>query len=551
MANDALKVAEKVLAEDTGAESLIDPIYQKFVRSVTRAIGSTEFYQYFMNALSGADNELQFSNRKVVKTVDTVWVDAVEGALESFQKIVAAPRNVIQEEELIVNVANAKKARSETVRHLAQHAALVEDFNDETGDVRPSKLMQRYREDSIGQYENRLVFTTMEIAHRFVQIRYDALMEQMGDEYGAKLKIRSDMESATEHVHMDMFMHIKEIDSALDTDRKHNDVFNRISRTNRVLTMLMNTDFAQQLSKLPRVKGTINKTNVLKRNKSYHQVMLLYEFLKSYSEVGYSIDIVEQAPEIDERFEEDIYRNILFNYLVLKGYLQDEEDRMVPVEAEEKKQSLHPKFIKEIIEELTEDYDLTDVEIRKVLIEELTREQLMQEEAAERLRLVEEKEAQMTEEERIAEFQRKLEQEMQRQKDERYRERYILELDYFREHLQERLMMRRREEEASGLGNPKEDFADAALLLEAAEKQRHEAEIEALRQVELAAYKSYMEEISYFWAHLEVFKEQREQEEEEQRHAEELRQLARQERMQELQSKKQSLGSSLLKWRRG
>ncbi len=551
MADDSLKVAEAVLTEDTGAESLIDPIYQKFVRSVTRAIGSTEFYQYFMNAVSGADNEFQFSNRKVVKTVDTVWVDAIEGTLEAFQNVIAAPRNVIQEEELIVNVANARKAGSETVRHLAQHAALVEDFNDESGDVRPSRLMQRYREDSIGQYENRLVFTTMEVAHRFVKIRYDALMEQMGDEYGAKLKIRSDMESATEHIHMDMFLHIKEIDSALETDRKHNDIFNRVARVNRVLTMLMNTDFAQQLAKLPRVKGVLNKTNVLKRNKSYHQIMLLYEFLKSYSEVGYSIDIVEQAPVITEQFEQDIYRNILFNYLVLKGYLQDEEDRKVPVEAEEKRQSLYPKFIKQIVEELTEDYNLTDVEVRKVLIEELTREQLMQEEAAERLRLVEEQQSRMTEEERIAEFQRRLEEEMQHKKDERYRESYVLELDYFKEHLQARMMMRRQEEETSGLDRPKEDFTDAALRLEEAERQKLEVEAEALRQKEMSTYKSYMEEIMYFQEHLEVYKEQREQEEEKQRHDEELRQLARRERMQELQTKKQSFGSSLLKWRRG
>ena len=82
-----------------------------------------------------------------------------------------------------------------------------------------------------------------------------------------------------------------------------------------------------------------------------------------------------------------IYHNILFNYLILKGYLEDEKDRLVPAPVKTKQRSLKPKFIKEIIEELTEDYDLPDVEIRKVLIEELTKEQLMHEEAEERRRL--------------------------------------------------------------------------------------------------------------------------------------------------------------------
>ena len=105
--------------------TLIDPIYTKFVRGVTRAIGSTEFYEFFMDAVSRAQNEFQFSNRKLVKTVNLTWVDAIEESLDAFQKIISSPRNVLKEEDLIVNVANAKKSGAETVRHLAQHSGLV------------------------------------------------------------------------------------------------------------------------------------------------------------------------------------------------------------------------------------------------------------------------------------------------------------------------------------------------------------------------------------------------------------------------------------------
>ena len=116
----------------TGAkkkDQLIDPLYQKVTKSVIRALGSTDFYEFFMDAISRADNQLQFSNRKMEKTVDLTWVDAVEDSLASFQNIVSNPRNVIREDELIVNVANAKKAGADVVRHLAQHSALVEKFD--------------------------------------------------------------------------------------------------------------------------------------------------------------------------------------------------------------------------------------------------------------------------------------------------------------------------------------------------------------------------------------------------------------------------------------
>ena len=182
------------MAGKSTKKTQIDPLYQKYTNSVIRALGSSDFYQFFMDSISKADNEFQFSNRKLEKTVDLAWVDAIEESLEGFQNIIALPRNVIKEEELIVNVANAKKAGADTVRHLAQHASMIEDFNAQTGDVRPSKLMQKYREDSVSLYENRLVYTAMESAYHFVKIRHDALFGAMSDEFGAKLKLRSDMD---------------------------------------------------------------------------------------------------------------------------------------------------------------------------------------------------------------------------------------------------------------------------------------------------------------------------------------------------------------------
>ena len=211
-------------------DGLIDPLYQKYTKSVIRALGSTEFYEFFMDAISRADNQFQFSNRKMEKTVDLDWVDTIEDSLSAFQNIVSNPRNIIKEDEVIVNVANAKKAGADVVRHLAQHAELVEKFDTDSGDVRPSKLMQKYREDTVGLYENRLVFTVLEMTYEFVKIRHDALFNAMSDEFGAKLKVHSNMETATELVHVDVFLHIKETDSAIQTDEKNGETFGRISK---------------------------------------------------------------------------------------------------------------------------------------------------------------------------------------------------------------------------------------------------------------------------------------------------------------------------------
>lgn len=486
-----------------GAEKeQIDVIYQKYVKGVVRALGSTEFYEYFMAAIAGADNEIQFSNRRMEKIVDTDWIDAIESALTGFQNIIENPRNIIREDELIVNVANAKKTGSDVVRHLAMHASLVEDFDEESGDVRPNRVMQKYREDSIGQvYENRVVFTTLEMAYQFVRIRHDALFEAMSDEFGAKLKVKTDMESSNESVHLDLFLHIRDTDSAIDTDDKNREVFDRISRLYRILSINMSSHFARHMAKYPRIKGKVTKTNVLKKNKNYHAILELLEFLRGYDSVGYTIKIIEQNPIVDETFQEDIFRNTLFQYLVLKNHLERDKDRRLPTPKKSKKRVLKPKFIKEIIEELTEDYDLPDVEIRKVLIEELTKEQLMREEAAERRRLIEERARRKKEEadrirlekekererlrlereaekerirlEKEAEKQRLLIERMEFEQEERRRSKlFKQELERFAKQYEERLEL--RSEEGSKEIFAAENFEDAAYIVEEAERIKQE-----------------------------------------------------------------------------
>lgn len=490
----------------TRDSSLIDPVYQRFVRGVMRAVGSTEFYDFFMDSIAKAQNEIQFSNRKLVKTIDITWVDAIEEALEAMQRIIASPRNVIREEELVVNVANARKAGAETVRHLAMHSGLVEKFDEENGEVRPSKLMQRYREDSLGMYENRLVYTTLEYAQHFVQVRYDALFEAMNDEFGAKLKVTTEMDTAVEHVHFDMFLHIKETESVLETDRKNQEVFGRISRIYRVLNVFMSSPFAQQMSKLPRIKGNISQTNILKKNPDYKTVLKLLDFIRKYDDVGYAIQITEQKPEISDDFQRDIFHNIMFNYLILKGYLEEEKDRKIPGKVSGRKRKLKPKMIRQIIEELTEDYDLPDVEVRKVLIEELTKKDLMREEAAERHRLVEEaeqrkrEEAQRLEAEHQAEMERlraekraeqerrRLEKEAQEEKkrqemlaqkieDRRRSKIFEAELKNFRDNLDERLNKRERETQKREKQESVEAVAKASQ-----EKKRKEKEEKLLER---------------------------------------------------------------------
>ena len=535
--------------------SLIDDVYLKYTKSVIRTLASTEFYDFFMHEIAIAQNEFQFSNRRLEKIIDIKWVEAVEEALESLQFIVSNPRNIIREEEIVVNIAHAKKGEPAVVRHLAQHGALVDDFDEGRGEVRPNHLMQKLRDDSVVIYENRLVITVLEDAYHFVKIRYDALANAMTDEFGAKLKLTSNMESATENVHLDMFLHIKEKDDILSTDEKHGDVFARVARLNRILAAFMNSPFAREMAKAQRVRGALVKTNVIKKNPNYKAVAKLYEFFHYYQDIGYAIKVEEQSPDISDTFQRDIFHGVMFNYIILKNYLEDEKSREVPTAAPAKRRVLKPKFIKEIIEELTEDYDLPDIEIRRVLIEELTKEQLMLEEEEERRRLVEEQEKRrQEEEERIRreqeeeEERRRLEEERQAEvlRKEQEAERARLEFERLERELEdnrrgklfkaelefvfrgiEDLLIARRELEEQRLAmEATQEFEDAALIMEEQERlKQEEQERERIRkeqEKQQALWEKRQEELRLKQEERERKQAERERLEEERRAAEQL-----------------------------
>jgi hypothetical protein len=416
----------------------IDPIYQAYTARIIKYLSGTEFYNYFMSALESSKNTFQFSNRKVEKSVDETWVEAVEAVIKPIQEIIANPRNFIAQEEAIVNVALVKKVTPDSIRHLAQHGNMIDTIED--GNVRPNRLMNKFKEDTLNTYENRFVCTLIDMAYEFVSKRYEAIFAAMGEEFGAYLKMTSDMSSYNERITANIDLRIRQDDDIISSDEKNETIFSRIARLHRLLGSFRSTGFVKQVSKYGKIKPPLVLTNAIAKNPNFKACHRLWNFLQMYEDVGYNIVISEQSTNIDDSFVSDIYHSILFNYIILKNYLENPKDREIKTLRSAKKTKIKPKFITEIIEEFVKNYDLPDVVVRKVLIEEITKAQLMLEEEEERRRLVEEKEKEMQEKRRLEE------QEKERQAKEAEKERLRREKELLAEQERQRLEQERKEQ---------------------------------------------------------------------------------------------------------
>jgi len=384
---------------------MIDPIYRKFTAKAFQNLTGTEFYNYFTTSLMNGEHEFQFSNRKLHMQVDERWVEIIEDTIPHFIEIARNPRVIITQEELITNVVQAKKIDQQVVRHLCAHSFLV-DAIDEKGEVVPGKVLNIFKEETWDTYENRFVFTLMKMTYDFISKRYQDMKEAMNDEFGATLIIKSSGNTAMEDLNIDMKMKIKQVDDLFDKNAKHKSIFTRIEEIYQAMLSLMNTTFAKTMSKFLRVTPPLVPTNAIKKNPHLRKCHKLWDFLLAYFDVGYTIEIIEQNPEINEKFEQDIWDDIMFTYIILKGYLEDNRDRAMDRDVKSVRRTLKPRYIKEIVEEIVRNFNMNDVEVRKVLIEELTKEQLMREEQSERYKIVEEQRQAKEEKKRQAELEK-------------------------------------------------------------------------------------------------------------------------------------------------
>ena len=106
------------------------------------------------------------------------WVDIFEKLLPYIEKILRNPKRFITTEEEIVKIESAKKVGVETVKHLAKHTNFIQDLDEKTGDVIPSKLLNVLKEETFNTYENRFIYTLIQHLGDFIRLRTENMKKR-------------------------------------------------------------------------------------------------------------------------------------------------------------------------------------------------------------------------------------------------------------------------------------------------------------------------------------------------------------------------------------
>lgn len=351
----------------------INELYAKYAEGVGGSLEEDRYFQYLFEMIQAGDNTLQQKNRVLHKVVDEQWLNVVEEGISAIFNIVDKPRRFITTSEEVVPVALAKKITADSVRHLSQNTQYIN--TNAAGEIQPTHILNVTTEESYDLYENRFVYHLIQRLFAFVDKRTDVIFWATGDETCNVMSMESKVDDAYEEISYKVEMTIKNRQSLVENDEDNMDIFKRIDRVRRLSRTLRTSSFCDLMNGCARVRSPIQRTNLMMKDPDYRKCYQLWQFIESYDEVGYTIEERDTALQFDEEYLLQMYTNMITNYTVFKSLLESDPRKMTEI-AEEKREPVKPKFIKEIKEEEVEDRNLPDVEIRRVFVEEVTQAQL-------------------------------------------------------------------------------------------------------------------------------------------------------------------------------
>ena len=84
--------------------------------------------------------------------------------------------------------------------------------------------------------------------------------------------------------------------------------------------------------------------------------------------------MVKSEPMVSKEFERDIYNSFLWDYFMLRNFVEQNTD--LDVERPPRQKEITVKYIRQVLDEIVRGLDMSDANVRKLIMGELTDLQL-------------------------------------------------------------------------------------------------------------------------------------------------------------------------------
>ena len=336
-------------------------LYDIYTQDFISLVQSEDFYTEFMNKAMSGSSEVSYMHRFIDKQIDVKWVEAIEEAIIPLDNIIRNPRRFIVQEEEVVNIELARKISPESIRHLAQHTNMIAKVEEDT--VTPNRILNIFKEESFETYENRFIYTLLINLQYFISKRLMAINENINGNNVTSILFKDQFNIGKENVKCSFEMTIdspgfKMDGDLLDVDPGKLSKFQRIERIKKILYDFQNSPLIKALSGTALVRPPIMRTNVLQKNPDFKKAKALWDFIETYRDAGFNVEVTETNEIPSELYLSELYSTMILNYSILKHHIGNEGD----YEPQKRRKVITPQIIErtlmDMLDDLTFDIDM-------------------------------------------------------------------------------------------------------------------------------------------------------------------------------------------------
>lgn len=296
----------------------------------------------FQNSLT---SQLQVKEKKNQSSYDDTWLTKMEGTLRYLDNILRNPNRFIVNEEEIVKIELARRITVDSIKHLSRNTNLIQDYNQKTGEVKPSKILNINKEESFNTYENRFIYTLINNMKLYIErkkkeeIVDNQFQSQKNLAYQGKGKFKK------ETVEISVQLSGK-IDSGKQKNQE-NSIASRITKLEEGIRDLCSSDIYKNIQKLhvAPVTSPIKKTNLILKNVNFQYALDLWNYMQMNMEPSTKNDRINKEYEDKGTLKELMDQSFLLNCLIMNTLEKE-------TVTEEEKEQLQKEVASQSIQQL-------------------------------------------------------------------------------------------------------------------------------------------------------------------------------------------------------
>ena len=164
--------------------------------------------------ITSIETENKRVKKALVEDIVTIWANSVEiparigfsvdlhGEVDSYKLDLDRDFQISTED--IVKIELARRVTVESIKHLSKNTNLIQDYNKETGDVRPSKILNINKEESFDTYENRFIYSLIKNMKFYIDRKKRNLITESSSKDDTKMEYNAKSSIGRENVDISM-----------------------------------------------------------------------------------------------------------------------------------------------------------------------------------------------------------------------------------------------------------------------------------------------------------------------------------------------------------